>query len=36
LSAFTPAGVTPTRASLSLISLGTPMIIAWYYAWNGF
>src|ERR1035437_1248884 len=28
VSAFTPAGVTPTRASLSLISLGTPMIIA--------
>src|ERR1039457_470934 len=27
VSAFTPAGVTPTRASLSLISLGTPMIM---------
>jgi hypothetical protein len=24
---LTPAGVTPTRASLSFISLGTPMII---------
>src|ERR1035437_5979606 len=28
LSAFTPAGVTPTRASLSLISLGTQIFIA--------
>src|ERR1035437_1982785 len=26
-SAFTPAGITPTRASLSLISLGTPIFI---------
>src|SRR5580704_11876352 len=28
VSSFTPAGVTPTRASLSLISLGTPTIMA--------
>src|ERR1039458_3947567 len=33
VSAFTPAGVTPTRASLSLISLGTPIIIVVSPVW---